>query len=36
MRFGLYAVDFETQQRTLRDGSKVFAETARRAQLADA
>jgi len=24
MRFGLYEVDFETQKRTLRDGSKYF------------
>jgi beta-glucosidase len=25
MRFGLYAVDFETQERTLRDGAKAYA-----------
>ena len=25
MRFGLYAVDFETQERTLRDGARAYA-----------
>jgi hypothetical protein len=32
MRFGLYAVDFETQERRLRDGSRAFQETMRAAR----
>jgi beta-glucosidase len=32
MRFGLYAVDFETQERRLRDGSRAFQETVRAAR----
>lgn len=30
MRFGLYHVDLQTQERTLRDGSKYFQEVIRK------
>jgi len=29
MRFGLYEVDFKTQKRTLRDGSKYYQKVIR-------
>ena len=33
MKFGLYSVDFETQKRTLREGSKAFVDVVKSSKM---
>ena len=36
MRFGLFAVDYQTQERTLREGARPFIDAIRRSKAAAA